>query len=170
MYRLIVDGSYANGKTGIGIVESFSDKSFCTKGAEILRHIPIKEEYLSLASEYLAAYEAIKAKPKGCNIKLYTDNESVSTFINTCEKNHRLHRSPDIGPMMIALQEVCNERFVTASHKRDDSSHDIPHIYFSIAHNASAWATGSLKLSSTFGYSGTFSRDHLRKLRNLTHP
>ena len=164
--ELIVDGSFARNQIGVGIVQLYPKGEFTVQSIPVSNHFaPITPEEGSKFAEYMAAIEAVRHQPKGAVILLHSDFRRLVSYINTPEKNFYRFRQRALAPYMIAFDNAAEGKSVTAIWKPDSVQQGLSELYFNIAHNASAAATGSRKILATPCYNGIFSSKHINKTR-----
>ena len=165
MKHIVIDGSYANEKIGLGIVNLYPDGVISVRSEIVLKKPRVLPRYHSLSAEFLAAAYALKNTSPGQFVCLYSDSHRVVSFINTPEKTFYISRSPGTAPLMEILRDATKGRIVKATHRNRTRFSTIPTVMFNIAHNASAVASGSSKILPTTGYPGIFSDTYIHESR-----
>jgi len=153
VYHLVFDGSYAEHTTtlmGIGVVD-YTDGLVAKVISKPIHRKAHKGRGSSFIAEGFAACAAFEYADPDSEIHIYGDNLDIINLL----KNGKTHEKyPELSTLI--LENVKKHHSVTALHISETDKRLIPYTVFSMAHNASAIASGSAKREYTGNLVGEF--------------
>lgn len=164
---IVTDGSYvaANKQIGVGIVtlsSTFSDSDVISKtlrpSSAVLNYLCTRDKLREITvAEGSAIRYALSVIPAYSNVTIYSDYYKIINHMNGMRlsgKDMHLH------PVMALLKEATLHHKSVTFRNHDDIPSDFAlegNTYSALAHNASALASGSTKITDTPGYEGLYS-------------
>lgn len=145
-YKTVVDGSYKNGKIGLGRIGYDSELEIIHEDSKRISDPDIPDQYGGIAAELYAAIYGLERYEDGQETYLCVDSDEVRFILKKAPEDIPEPLEPLVNELHLQIKEKGAVNII--------SKHQLKHrstirLVFNVAHNASAEASGSRKRQPT---------------------